>query len=551
MRIFVDMDGTLAKWNNVEFEQLFEEGYYRNLEPNIELLNEVKTLINNGEDVYVLSAYLTESDYALDDKKEWLKEHLSELSENHQVFVPYGTNKAAYLRDNYSPITNQDYLIDDYTQNLLEWKEFGGIGVKYLNGINHTRGTWNGLMINQKKHGFIEVEDNSLYNLILSEKLKDNNITMISSLSDLNSVSNYNNRDYRACTIKLDGIVHYFQYNIDRKNMNLNNEISTINEIIFDIKDNHQKFDSQKSVYGVDFNDYYKAHYPSIYNLEGFEKLREELSPKLLDDIEYSVYLYGCDNSYKYIGIDDAREVYVIADNSRLKSMYIDWYDKVLSTEELLNSLNGLRVDELITENSIATPDYEDVTYTKYQLKKEINIVQTFINDYLLLYPKSNNIDSVEQFIRFAQSLSETIDEKATIPGIVHQNYTHSLELARKEFINFKQNVFPKNYTLTIQDLFDLNDIELDYIPKSDREIEILENVLRQAHPILNPSGTIAADVDMPEIHWRIVKSYPADDGFRVRDFLENKKNEQDNSNAMKKDVNQNQKNQDIERNTY
>ena len=41
MRIFVDMDGTLAKWNNVEFEELFEEGYYRNLEADEKILNEV------------------------------------------------------------------------------------------------------------------------------------------------------------------------------------------------------------------------------------------------------------------------------------------------------------------------------------------------------------------------------------------------------------------------------------------------------------------------------------------------------------------------------
>ena len=35
MRLFVDMDGTLAKWNEVQYEeQLLEEGYYRNLKPN-------------------------------------------------------------------------------------------------------------------------------------------------------------------------------------------------------------------------------------------------------------------------------------------------------------------------------------------------------------------------------------------------------------------------------------------------------------------------------------------------------------------------------------
>ena len=136
MRIFVDMDGTLAKWNNVEFEQLFEKGYYRNLEPNEYLLNNVNNLIRQGEDIYILSAYLTESDYAKTEKQEWVKQYLPELPEEKQIFVPYGTNKAEYLKEHYSPITNEDYLIDDYTKNLLEWKEYGGTGVKYLNGIN-------------------------------------------------------------------------------------------------------------------------------------------------------------------------------------------------------------------------------------------------------------------------------------------------------------------------------------------------------------------------------------------------------------------------------
>lgn len=34
-RIFVDMDGTLAKWNDVATEVLYEKGYYANLEPKL------------------------------------------------------------------------------------------------------------------------------------------------------------------------------------------------------------------------------------------------------------------------------------------------------------------------------------------------------------------------------------------------------------------------------------------------------------------------------------------------------------------------------------
>lgn len=146
MRLFVDMDGTLAKWNNVAFEQLYEEGYYRNLEPNKRLLNDIKYILQKGDyDIYVLSAYLTDSKYALQEKKEWLKEHLPELPEEKQLFVPFGESKAAFFdKNNLTPITATDILLDDYTKNLLEWKEWGGTGVKCLNGINHTNKTWQG-----------------------------------------------------------------------------------------------------------------------------------------------------------------------------------------------------------------------------------------------------------------------------------------------------------------------------------------------------------------------------------------------------------------------
>ena len=59
MRLFVDMDGTLAKWNEVQYEeQLLEEGYYRNLKPNQKVVDEVNSIIDKGYDVYVLSCVL-------------------------------------------------------------------------------------------------------------------------------------------------------------------------------------------------------------------------------------------------------------------------------------------------------------------------------------------------------------------------------------------------------------------------------------------------------------------------------------------------------------
>lgn len=184
MRIFVDMDGTLAKWNNVEFEQLFEQGYYRNLEPNNDILSDVNRLIHEGKDVYILSCVLPESKYALEEKKEWLKEYVPDLPEDKYIFVPYGQNKADYLKKHYSPITNSDYLVDDYTKNLQEWKDYGGVGIKYLNGINHTRGTWKGLMVHEENGNIpTYASDTDLVSLISSEALKQHDIDLFHSQS--------------------------------------------------------------------------------------------------------------------------------------------------------------------------------------------------------------------------------------------------------------------------------------------------------------------------------------------------------------------------------
>lgn len=141
-RFFIDMDGTLAKWNDVQFENLFEKGYYLNLEPNINVVKTVKTLLNHEQDVYILSAYLEESKYARDEKILWLQQYLPELPKEKYILLPYGEEKSKYIK---GEINKDDILLDDYTKNLLEWEKTGGFAIKLLNGINHNKGVWQGM----------------------------------------------------------------------------------------------------------------------------------------------------------------------------------------------------------------------------------------------------------------------------------------------------------------------------------------------------------------------------------------------------------------------
>ena len=42
-RIFIDMDGTLAEWKNIQSNnELYQKGYYESLKPNNYILEETK-----------------------------------------------------------------------------------------------------------------------------------------------------------------------------------------------------------------------------------------------------------------------------------------------------------------------------------------------------------------------------------------------------------------------------------------------------------------------------------------------------------------------------
>lgn len=141
-RLFVDMDGTLAEFKTVDtLETLYEKDYFINLKPNENVLGAIKQLIaDNDFDVYILSAYLTDSRYALEEKNAWLDKYLPELLQEKRLFVPCGTDKSVAVPGLIRP---DDYLLDDYTKNLSEW-EPPARGIKLINGINHTNGTWQG-----------------------------------------------------------------------------------------------------------------------------------------------------------------------------------------------------------------------------------------------------------------------------------------------------------------------------------------------------------------------------------------------------------------------
>lgn len=140
-RIFIDMEGTLSVFKKVESEEmLLEKGYFRNLEPQENVLEAVKKLIRDDKiEVFILSPVLKSSLVCMTEKMDWLKEYLPELDKMHMIFYAAGTDKTELLPGG---LRENDYLLDDYTQNLYDF--LPARGIKLLNGINHTNGTWRG-----------------------------------------------------------------------------------------------------------------------------------------------------------------------------------------------------------------------------------------------------------------------------------------------------------------------------------------------------------------------------------------------------------------------
>ena len=170
-RFFVDIDGVLAKFQQVDtLETLYEKGYFLNLEPVENAINAVKIIKAEHPEieVFILSSVLSDSEFALQEKNEWLNQYLPEIDMEHRLFPPCGANKASYVPDG---IGETDFLWDDYTHNLSAW-EPPARGIKLLNGINHTNETWSGNMLRFDKDPR-ELSENILDIMINGKLIQD------------------------------------------------------------------------------------------------------------------------------------------------------------------------------------------------------------------------------------------------------------------------------------------------------------------------------------------------------------------------------------------
>lgn len=147
-RVFVDMDGTLARFHDhildedgaVALELVYEEDFFLQLKPFSSLVEAVRLLAARDDvEVYILSA-VANGDF-LEQKNAWIARHLPEIPPERRVFTPMGQNKSTYV----SSLTRADVLLDDYNKNLRDWERAGGAAVKCVNNVNNRgQGRWGG-----------------------------------------------------------------------------------------------------------------------------------------------------------------------------------------------------------------------------------------------------------------------------------------------------------------------------------------------------------------------------------------------------------------------
>lgn len=137
-RLFVDMDGTLARFHDqVNYlERMFEKDFFLDLEPFENMVEGVRQFIQAHPDVevYILSAkVIGEPPYCEGEKHAWLDMHLPEIPRERRIFTEMGRPKAEFIPGG---LTDQDYLLDDYNKGLNQWLYDGGTAIKCHNNIN-------------------------------------------------------------------------------------------------------------------------------------------------------------------------------------------------------------------------------------------------------------------------------------------------------------------------------------------------------------------------------------------------------------------------------
>ena len=129
MKLFFDMDGTLADFNGGGgLEKMEQKGFFLNLAPYANARKFVRNM-SKFHEIYILSACI-DTDYCMTEKILWLRKNFKFIPYENIILVPYGTNKADAIIKRFGKVTTDYLLFDDYKVNLDQWRQQGGTPIK-------------------------------------------------------------------------------------------------------------------------------------------------------------------------------------------------------------------------------------------------------------------------------------------------------------------------------------------------------------------------------------------------------------------------------------
>lgn len=150
VKIFLDLDGTLARFNvrNALNRFKVEKGFFEKLlaYKGIEYINNLA-----NDNMFIISA--SPNKQADIDKMTWINKYLPNIKKENIVLCRLGENKAKIINERLNiAIDRTCYLLDDYTHNLNEWETLGGVGIKRLTSVaDNSTGKWKGITLKYLK----------------------------------------------------------------------------------------------------------------------------------------------------------------------------------------------------------------------------------------------------------------------------------------------------------------------------------------------------------------------------------------------------------------
>lgn len=128
--IYYDMDNTIALFSKKgqdkeALKNMMNEGYFKNLPVMDGAIETLQTLQQQGYQVFILSACV-DSKYCESEKNLFLDKYFPFIDKEHRIFTKIGENKVSKIKTDIC----KSLLVDDYSKNLQDWANAGGIAIK-------------------------------------------------------------------------------------------------------------------------------------------------------------------------------------------------------------------------------------------------------------------------------------------------------------------------------------------------------------------------------------------------------------------------------------